>query len=107
MKMQSPSTWLAVALAAGAIPGVALGYVLSAWTWGGPAVWILARSADAVGWGVIGAAATGAAALGLLRLARPRNRIKARAARPKAPTRTRPAEHMEAANVNARLARAS
>jgi hypothetical protein len=107
LKMPSPSSWLAASVAAGASLGIALGYALSAWSWGGPAAWLLARSADAIGWGVIGAAATGAAAVGLLRLVRPRTRTSARPAALKARTRTQPPAHVEAANLNARLARAS
>jgi hypothetical protein len=50
---------LTISVALGAIAGVACGYDIADWTWGGPGPWIIKRSDDAVGWATFGAIVAG------------------------------------------------
>ena len=54
---------------AGALAGVATGYYVSRWTWGGAGSW---RADDAVGWATLGAIVAGMAVYGVLWISRPR-----------------------------------
>jgi hypothetical protein len=106
LRMLGRLHWILAAIVLGAITGVALGYALSSWRWGGFDVWIVKRAGDAMGWAALGAMAAGAAVLGAIRLLSPNSTGKARPA-PRTRTRTHPPANMEAANANGRLARAS
>jgi hypothetical protein len=104
--MRSRLHWIPAAVVLGAMTGVAIGFALSSWRWGGFDVWILKRAGDAMGWAVLGAAAAGVAVFGAIRLLPRGSTGKARPA-PRTRTRTQPPANLEAANANGRLARAS
>jgi hypothetical protein len=104
---QARSVLLLAATPVGAMVGVAVGYSLSAWSWGGFDLWLMKRSGDAIAWGVLGAVAASALLYGAPRLSRPRTRGQAGAAPQRSRTRTHPPRNLEAANANGRLARAS
>jgi hypothetical protein len=96
-------------LFAGAGAGVAFGYALSQWTWGGLGHWLALRSTDAVGWAAVGALLVPACIYGAPILTRLAKRGSRRPARKASKPTTRPprAEDQQPANLNARLARVS
>ena len=71
---------------AGALVGVATGYYVSRWTWGGAGSWIIRRADDAVGWATLGAIVAGMAVYGVLWISRPRRSRGAASAAPGRPT---------------------
>jgi hypothetical protein len=108
--MVSPLMWkrpcqiaLIVALPVGAIAGLACGYHLSEWTWGGAVMWVTRRANDVIGWATLGAVLAGMAAYGALAIARPRRRRgTADAAPEKSRSRT---QSPRAENTNATTSR--
>jgi hypothetical protein len=81
---------LALSLPAGAIAGVACGFQISGWTWGGAISWIGIRSDDAMGWAAAGAALAGALAHGAFAISWPRLRRGTAGAAPQSGNRTQP-----------------
>ena len=61
---------LTIFVALGAIAGVACGYHIADWTWGGPGSWAIKRSDNAVGWATFGAIVAGIVVHGALAIPR-------------------------------------
>jgi hypothetical protein len=53
-------------VAAGALAGLACGYHVSQWTWGGVFFWVIKRTDDAAGWATFGAIVAGLVVYGVL-----------------------------------------
>ena len=77
--MLNPLKWqrghlvaLFASIPVGAIAGIALGYALSEWKWGGLNHWLSGRSGDALAWAALGALVLSAAMYGALIIVRPR-----------------------------------
>jgi hypothetical protein len=81
---------LALSLPMGAIAGLACGFQVSGWTWGGAVSWLSIRSDDALGWAAAGAALAGALAHGAFAISWPRLRRGMAGAAPQSGNRTRP-----------------
>src|SRR6476660_2700685 len=90
--MANPFRWMRIyqiamiaVVSAGALAGVATGYYVSRWTWGGAGSWIIRRTDDAVGWAALGAIVTGVIVYGVLSVSWPRRSRGAAGAAPGRP----------------------